>query len=103
MQADNSSGQATKAPPLGDLTVFKTITQDTLDFVNANNLSGAKTQVNDLEYEWDNSEARLKPMNPTKWTEIDTAIDQVLRQVRAVNPNAATCKSSLQALLTKLK
>ncbi|MEI6102442.1 MAG: hypothetical protein WCP70_00675 [Methanothrix sp.] len=102
-QADNSSGQATKAPPLGDLTVFKTITQDTLDFVNANNLSGAKTQVNDLEYEWDNSEARLKPMNPTKWTEIDTAIDQVLRQVRAVNPNAATCKSSLQALLTKLK
>ena len=103
LQADNSSGQATKAPPLGDLTVFKTITQDTLDFVNANNLSGAKTQVNDLEYEWDNSEARLKPMNPTKWTEIDTAIDQVLRQVRAVNPNAATCKSSLEALLAKLK
>ena len=102
-QADNSSGQATKAPPLGDLTIFKTITQDTLDFVNANNLSGAKTQVNDLEYEWDNSEARLKPMNPTKWTEIDTAIDQVLRQVRAVNPNAATCKSSLEALLAKLK
>jgi uncharacterized membrane-anchored protein len=103
LQADNSSGQATKALPLGDLTVFKTITQETLDFVNANNLSGAKTQVNDLEYEWDNSEARLKPMNPTKWTEIDTAIDQVLRQVRAVNPNAATCKSSLEALLAKLK
>ena len=102
-QADNSSGQATKAPPLGDLTVFKTITQDTLDFVNANNLSGAKTQVNDLEYEWDNSEARLKPMNPTKWTEIDDAIDQVLRQVRAVNPNATSCKSSLEALLAKLK
>ena len=102
-QADNSSGQATKASPLGDLTVFKTITQDTLDFVNGNNLSGAKTQVNDLEYEWDNSEARLKPMNPTKWKEIDTAIDQVLRQVSAANPNAATCKSSLEVLLAKLK
>ena len=102
-QADNSSGQAINTSPLGDLTVFKTITQDTLDFVNANNFSGAKTWVNDLEYEWDNSEARLKPMNPTKWTEIDTAIDQVLRQVRAVNPNAATCKSSLEALLAKLK
>lgn len=100
-QADNSSGPASS--PLGDLTVFKTITQDTLGFVNANNLSGAKTRVNDLEYEWDNSEARLKPMNPTKWTEIDTAIDQVLRQVRAVNPNAAACKSSLEALLAKLK
>ena len=56
-----------------------------------------------LEYEWDNSEASLKPMNTTKWTEIDTAIDQVLRQVRAVNQNAATCKSSLEALLAKLK
>lgn len=100
-QADNSSDPASS--PLGDLTVFKTVTQDTLDFVNANNLSGAKTRVNDLEYEWDNSEARLKPMNPAKWTEIDTAIDQVLRQVRAVNPNAATCKSSLEALLAKLK
>lgn len=103
LQVDNSSGQATEPSPLGDLTVFKTITQDTLDFVNANNLSGAKTRVNDLEYEWDNSEARLKPMNPTKWTEIDTAIDQVLRQVRAANPNAANCKSSLEALSAKLK
>ena len=100
-QADNSSGPASS--PLGDLTVFKTITQDTLDLVNANNLSGAKTRVSDLEYEWDNSEDHLKPMNQTKWTEIDTAIDQVLRQVRAVNPNAATCKSSLEALLAKLK
>ena len=42
-------------------------------------------------------------MNGAKWTEIDDAIDKVLRQLRAVNPNQQECKSSLDALLAVLK
>jgi len=102
-----SSGQSSKQPakslsPLGDLTEFKTITQDCLNFVNSGDLSGAKTRVDDLEYEWDNSQARLKPMNPAAWTKVDTAVDQVLRQLRAVHQDAASCKSSLEGLLALL-
>lgn len=87
---------------LGDLSSFKKIAQDTLDLVNKGDLAGAKNRVADLEYEWDNSQARLKPMNAARWTEIDSAIDKVLREVRSVNPNAQSSKSALEALLVVL-
>ena len=98
------STTASNAPksPLGDLSSFKTITQDTLDLVNKNDLPGAKTRVADLEYEWDNAQARLKPMNLAKWTEVDGAIAKVLRELRSVNPNAQSSKSALEALLVVL-
>jgi uncharacterized membrane-anchored protein len=85
--------------PSTDLSDFRTITQDTLDLVNTGKLSDATTRIADLEHDWDAAEARLKPMNPTKWTEMDGAIDKVLRQLRAVNPNAFGCKSALEVLL----
>jgi uncharacterized membrane-anchored protein len=95
----HGSGIAPHVLPLGDLSTFRTITQDTLDMVNAGKLAAAKTRVSDLEYEWDNAQARLKPMDVAKWTEMDGAIDKVLRQLRAVNPDAGACKSALQGLL----
>jgi hypothetical protein len=88
--------------PLGDLSDFKVITQDTLNLVNVGDLAGAKKRVDDLEYEWDNAEAKLKPMSAAKWTEVDGKIDKVLRQLRAVNQDAAGCKSALEDLLTVL-
>ena len=101
----NSNGSTTTAAKsaLGDLTVFKTITQDTLNLVDKGDLGGAKTRVGDLEYEWDNAQSRLKPMNGAKWTEVDGAIDKVLRELRSVNQNAQTSKSALEALLAVLK
>lgn len=98
--AATSTSAATS--PLGDLSSFRTITEDTLTLVNAGDPTGAKTRVADLEFEWDNSEARLKPMNRAKWTEVDDAIDAVLRQIRAVNPNADSSRAALQALLVTL-
>lgn len=87
---------------LGDLSSFISIEQNTLRSVNAGNMSDAKSSVDDLEYTWDTAEARLKPMDPTKWTAIDKTIDSVLRDVRAVNPDASACKSSLEASLAAL-
>ena len=99
----NTSKQNTQASPLGDLSVFTKITEDTRQLVIANNLDAAKTRVADLEHEWDNAQSRLKPMNLAKWTEVDGAIDKVLRQLRAVTPNQQGCKSALDALLVTLK
>ena len=103
----SSSTTATSTPgneahhvfPVADLSDFRTITQSTLDLVNAGTLSDATNRIADLEHDWDAAEARLKPMNPMKWTEMDGAIDKVLRQLRAVNPDAQGCASALQALL----
>ena len=67
--------------------------------MNAGNIPGAITRIADLEHEWDISRARLQPMNGAKWTEIDNAIDTVLRSLRVTSPDPATCKSSLEALL----
>jgi hypothetical protein len=42
----------------------------------------------------------LKNKNGAEWTKIDGKIDTVLRELRAVNPNATTEKAALQALLS---
>lgn len=97
-----SPGQNIKLLPLGDLSMFTQIAEDTRNLIVTNNLSGAKTRVADLEHEWDNAQSRLKPMNGAKWTEVDNAIDKVLRQIRAVTPNLQDCKSSLDSLLVVL-
>lgn len=91
-----------KTSPLGDLSSFKTITQDTLNLVRAGKPADAKERISDLEYEWDNAEARLKRMDGATWTEVDDAIDAALRQVRAVKPDAQKSEVSLKALLETL-
>lgn len=96
-------GKSAPTLPLGDMSVFIKITQDTRALVVANDLPGAKTRVADLEYEWDNAQSRLKPMNGAKWTEVDNAIDKVLRELRAVSPTVEGSKSALDALLAVLK
>ena len=100
--AGTNSPAGAPVSSLGDLSSFTKITQDTLDLVNKNDMPGAKTRVADLEYEWDNAEARLKPKSPAKWTEVDGAIDKVLRSVRSVNPDAQNSKAALETLLSLL-
>ena len=87
---------------LGNLSEFKKITQDTKDLVVSNNMEGAKIRIADLEHGWDLAQAKLKTMDIKKWTEVDDAIDKVLRQLRAVNTIQKDCQSSLDALLKVL-
>ncbi len=100
--SNESPNKAVPVTPLGNLSEFKKITQDTKDLVLANNIEGAKNRVSDLEHEWDIAQAKLKPMDGKKWAEIDDAIDKVLRQLRSVNPAQKDCESSLDALLKVL-
>ncbi len=97
------TAQQAAAPALSDFSSFKTITQDTLDLLNAGKQSEATTRIGDLEYAWDQGEARLKPRDTATWTKIDGKIDTVLRSLRAVNPDLASEKTALQALLAVLK
>jgi uncharacterized membrane-anchored protein len=88
--------------PLGDLSTFSNLGQAILTAINAGDWATANSKVNDLEYAWDNADARLKPMNPKAWTHIDGALDKVFREVRAVHPNQQTAAAALQTLLTKI-
>ena len=87
---------------LGNLSEFKKITEDTKTLIVSNDMEGAKTRIDDLEHEWDVNQAKLKAIDNKKWTEIDGAIDKVLRQIRAVNPVQKECELSLDALLKVL-
>ncbi|MEN3270531.1 hypothetical protein [Pseudonocardia sp.] len=103
-QTGQVSGGSQTAPlsPLGDLSTFRVITQDTLGRLNTGDQSGATSRVDDLEVEWDNAQARLRPKDKAAWTEIDGKIDTVLRELRATSPNSNSEKAALTALLTAL-
>jgi uncharacterized membrane-anchored protein len=103
--APGPTGGAQKARPttrLGDLSSFRVITQDTLRMVGNGDQSGATTRVTDLETAWDDAQARLKPRDSAAWTELDSKIDKVLREVRSTSPDPATEKDALNALLAAL-
>jgi uncharacterized membrane-anchored protein len=99
-----ASGPAQPGPasPLGDLSPFRVISQNTLDLLNGGDQAGATLRVTDLETAWDKAEARLKPRDRTTWTRIDGKIDTVLRELRSTDPEPATEKRALSDLLTAL-
>ncbi len=88
--------------PLGDLSSFRKISQDTLVLVQTGDLPRAKSRVDDLETAWDNAAARLRTMNREKWYLLDDSIDTVLRNLRGVRQDTAACSASLHSLLTEL-
>jgi uncharacterized membrane-anchored protein len=87
---------------LGDLTAFRTITQDTLAKLTAGDQAGATTRITDLESAWDTGQAKLKPRDGAAWTAIDDKIDTVLRSLRSTKPDASAEKKALTDLLTSL-
>jgi hypothetical protein len=98
------AGAAPQAPPsrLGDLSRFRTITQDALGLVNGGDQAGATARAPDLETAWDAAEARLKPRAKAAWTALDKKIDTVLRAIRATSPDPTAEKAALVALLDAL-
>ncbi len=97
-----SGGQQAQRSRLGDLSSFRTITQDTLQLVTAGDQEGATTRARDLEIAWDDAEAQLKPRDKAAWTALDGKIDKVLRAIRATTPDPAAEKTALTALLDAL-
>jgi hypothetical protein len=97
------SGSDSQTAAAGDYTSFLQTEQNALNFVNAGNMSEAVLIADDLEYTWDNSEATLKTNDSTKWNQVDRTIDSVLRQLRAVKPDATACASALEASIAAMQ
>ncbi len=85
--------------PLGDLSAFRTITQDLVNLVHSGDLAGAKSRAKDLETAWDDAQGQMQSMNPDKWTIMDSAIDKVLKKLRASPQDALQCSGALDALM----
>ncbi len=93
--------EQTTASPLGDLTPFIKIAEDSLKLVETNDLLNAKSRIKDLEIAWDNAEDRLRPMSPDAWASIDVSIDRVLLKLRASKPDTGACINALKTFIAK--
>ena len=103
--APGAPGAAVAGPnaTLGDLTSFRTITQDTLGLLQRGDQAGATARVDDLETAWDQVQGRLQARDPAAWTRVDGKVDTVLKALRAGSPDPAAETSALNDLLASLR
>jgi uncharacterized membrane-anchored protein len=104
LQAQQLAEAATagETAPLGDLSQFKGMTKAMLDSVNIGDWAKASDGADEIEYAWDSAESRLRPMDAEAWSNVDDAIDGVLRQIRSITPNQAAARAALQVLDEKI-
>ncbi len=88
-----ATSASTATRPLGNLSAFRTLATELTSAVHAGDWTAAKAKADDLEHDWDSAQAKLQRMNPAKWTQMDDAIDAVLKHVRASQDAAATASS----------
>ncbi len=81
---------------------FSAIVTDTQTKAKAGDLAAAKARIADFETLWDDSEAKLRPLDGALWGKMDDAADVALHALRATPVDAAAVDASLTGLQAAL-
>ena len=95
----SSSAIKVKIGPLGDLSAFRVILEDTLALVNSGKTKAAATRITTFESLWDKEASTLGAKDRTKWRTLDVASDESLGAVRSSTATKAASVKALQNLL----
>ncbi len=93
-------GQAQAKAPLGDLSKFRVIANDSLKIAKTGDLKASEKRITDMEKAWDVSANKLKKLNTASWRKLDLALDRVLFELRADKPDKTLCVKALEDMLT---
>lgn len=94
---------AAATSPLGDLTEYRAIAEDSLKIVKTGDFAGANKRLKDLETSWDNAEDRMKKKSYNRWRAVDNAMDAALDKLSAKKPDAAASEKALENLIARLR
>ena len=106
----DSSGRA-PAPPgqaqapayrAAELAKFKALAEATIQSLDAGATTGMVAKLTDLETDWDEQEAALKPKDPATWTRLDKTLDRAISALRSSKTDLPKGRAALEELIKSL-
>lgn len=94
METDDQQG------PLGDLSEYGRLAEESLDAVGADDFATARAKVDALQAKWRAAAAELKRKSPEDWKAANAAVEGAVRELHAKSPDKDRSLDSLNTLLS---
>lgn len=88
--------------PLGDLSDYGKLAEESLDAVGAGDFAAARAKVDEMQGKWRAAAPQLKRQSPEDWKAANAAVEQVVKELHAKTPDKDRSLDALNTLLSTL-